>query len=112
MVEETALSRRIDVRLRTLASRLEVLPMHDGAGTDLVALDVEWRDTLDRFDQVHAWFVDGEMTRDQAARHRQNLSLLARRLPLVHRLGLAVPRGALAAWLDAHPAPRSIAEPA
>lgn len=112
MVDETTLSRKIDARLGTLASRLDALPIHDGTGTDLAAVEAEWRDALDRFDWMHERFTHGELTPDQAARHRHNLSLLAERLPMLHRLGLATPGGDLAAWLEAHPAPRSLAEPA
>lgn len=111
MVEETTLSRKIDVRLRTVRGRLDALPLHGEAGEGDAALDAEWHDALDRFDWLHERFVRGELSADQSARHRRNLDLLAERLSLLERLRLAVPRGALATWLAEHPTAGSLAEP-
>lgn len=112
MVDETTLGRKIDVRLRALASRLDALPMRVAAGTDRDALDAEWRDALDRFDWVHARFMNGDLSSEQCVQHRHNLDVLTRHLPIVRQLGLTDPHGDLAAWLDAHRAPPSLAEPA
>jgi len=123
MVEKATLNRRIDVRLRSLKERLEALPWYaerfvtpngldQGQRADWLALEAEWRDGLDRFDRLHGWFLDGEMNAEQAERHRQNLTLLAASLPLIQALKIKAPVGALAAWIDEHAPPRTLAEPA
>jgi hypothetical protein len=117
MVEQTTLSRKIDSRLRSLRRRLEALPwyverydptahLQVGSGADLDALHYEWRDTLDRLDGAHEWYLAGKMSGEQAERHRQNLALLAQHLPAIRQLGLQRPGEALCAPLDAS-SPRS-----
>jgi hypothetical protein len=121
MVEKTTLTRKIDVRLRSLRERLEALPWYAERfgsvtsrdnGADWLALEAEWRDGLDRFDRVHEWFLAGVLNAEQAERHRQNLALLAESTPLLRQLRIALPKGALARWLDDRPAKPSLAEPA
>jgi hypothetical protein len=106
MVEKSTLSRKIDSRLRSLRTHLDALPWYAerygsgpaaGAEPDATydALHYEWRDTLDRFDGAHTWYLAGDMSDEQAERHRQNLALLATQLPLIRQLGLKMPGEAL-----------------
>jgi hypothetical protein len=103
MVEKTTLTRRIDVRLRSLRERLEALPWYaerfctatgldQSQRADWIALEAEWRDGLDRFDWMHAWFLAGDLSAEQAEKHRQNLALLAESVPLLHQLKIALPK--------------------
>lgn len=109
MVEKASLSRKIDVRLRSLGERFEALAYYagrfgplarDDRGADWYALEAEWQDTLHRLEWVHELHERGELTPRQAKQHRQNIRLLRSRLPLLTQLGLAVPGGAIAAWID------------
>ena len=115
--------RRIDSRLRSLKGRLEALPWYaerfgsgpTGSATsdaNLEALRYELGDTLDRFDGAHAWYLADEMSDEQAERHRQNLALLATRVPAIRQLGLRLPSGDLLAALGSVAAARAEAEPA
>ena len=123
MVEKATLTRKIDVRLRSLKERVEALPWYverfctptgldQSQRADWIALEAEWRDGLDRFDGAHEWFLTGMLDAEQAERHRQNLALLAESVPLLHRLQIALPKGKLARWLDENRPARSLAEPA
>ena len=121
MVENATLARKIDVRLRSLRERLEALPWYveqfctpNGLteSADWIGLAAEWSDGLDRFESAHAWFLDGEMNAEQVEKHRQNLVLLAESVPLLHLLQIALPKGAVAQWLDEHSPKRTLAEPA
>lgn len=121
MVEKAPVARRIDVRLRSLHEHLEALSWYaerfgvaagPECGSDWDALEAEWRDSLDRFDGAHMWFLAGEMNPEQAERHRQNLALLAESLPLIHQLKIKAPVGALAAWIDQNATHTTLAEPA
>lgn len=123
MVENAALNRKIDVRLRSLRDRLEALPWHaerfctatgldQSQRADRLALEAEWRDGLDRFDGAHGWFLAGMMNAEQAEKHRQNLVLLAERVPLLHQLQIALPKGDLARWIEENRPTRPLAEPA
>jgi hypothetical protein len=121
MVEETRLARKIDVRLRSIRGQLEALPSHSTRFVTVVggeggpawdALEAEWRDTVDRFAWLHARFLAGEVNPAQAVEHRQNLVLLRQQIPVVRTLGLAMPTGALASWLDIGDVAGKLAEPA
>ena len=121
MVEKATLNRKIDVRLRSLRERLDALPWYAerfctatglDQGADWLALEAEWRDGLDRFDGAHEWFLTGMMSAEQAEKHRQNLTLLARSLPLLRQLKIALPKGALARWIDENRPAQTLAEPA
>jgi len=120
MVETSTLSRKIDSRLRSLKSHLDALPWYAeryGSGSaggaepdaNLDALHYEWRDTLDRFEDAHAWYLAGEMSDAQAERHRGNLALLATQIPVIRQLGLGLPSEKLAATLDStSPSPSQV----
>jgi len=123
LVEKATLNRKIDVRLRSLRERLEALPWYaeslctatgldQARQADWLALEAEWRDGLDRFDGAHEWYLSGILSAEQAEKHRQNLALLAQSVPLLHQLKIALPKGAVAQWLDEHPPTRTLAEPA
>lgn len=121
MVEKATLTRRIDVRLRSLHEQIEALPWYAerfctaaglDQGADWLALEAEWRDGLDRFDRVHAWFLAGELSAEQVEKHRRNLALLAESVPLLRQLEIALPKGELARWLDENTPARTLAEPA
>jgi hypothetical protein len=121
MVEKATLARRIDVELRSRRDELEALPWYAerfctagelDQGADWISLAAEWSDGLDRFDRLHGWFLSGEMNAEQAEQHRQNLALLATSLPLLLQLKIALPKGALARWLDENSPARKLAEPA
>jgi hypothetical protein len=121
MVEKATLARRIDVGLRSRYAELDALPWYVeqfctpnglNKSADWLGLAAEWSDGLDRFDRLHGWFLDGEMSAEQAEKHRQNLALLAESVPLLHRLQIALPKGAVAQWLDEHAPKRTLAEPA
>lgn len=113
MADTTALTRRIDLRLEAVARRLHALPIYaDQPGLDLQALEAEWRDTLDRLDWLHQLAVQGGLTAAQLRGHRQALSMLARSLPLLERLRLQRPHGALAVWLAEHPEAAALADSA
>jgi len=108
MAQTYALKDRIDARLRSMRNRLEALPLHEeqfgspvrpDMRVELAALEEEWRDGLDRLDWLHQHFVHGEMSPEQAQKHRQNLGLLKKYQPILVKLGLALPTGALAAAL-------------
>ena|SRR5687768_5317679 len=121
MVEKTTLARKIDIGLRTRLDELEALPWYAerfctptglNQGADWITLEAEWRDGLDRFDRLHGWFLDGEMSAEQAERHRQALVLLAESVPLLHQLEIALPKGALARWIEENRPAQTLAEPA
>lgn len=119
MAEKTALTRKIDVRLRSIRGQLGALASHSAYfravapgdhGPEWDALEAEWRDTLHRLDSVHGQFVHGELSQVQAEQHRHNLALLKTRLPMLLQLGLALPSGAVAAWLNTSEAVVELAE--
>ena len=119
MAEKTALTRKIDVRLRSIRGQLAALASHSAHfgtavpgdhGPEWDALEAEWRDTLDRLDSLHDQFVHGGLNQVQAEQHRHNLALLKMRLPVLLQLGLAMPSGALAVWLDTNEAGIELAE--
>jgi hypothetical protein len=121
MVENTTLTRKINVRLRSLREQVEALPWYGERfgtvttrdnGADWSALEAEWRDGLDRFDWLHERFVTGELSADQAEQHRRNLALLAEHIALLRQLRLALPKGPLALALDGNSRSRTLAEPA
>src|SRR5436305_285784 len=104
MVENPTLSRKMDVRLRSLREHVQALPWYVerfGTVTDptyeteWLALEAEWRDTLDRFEWPHERFLAGDLSPEQAERHQRNLELLAASVPLIRRLGLKMPGSSL-----------------
>lgn len=114
MVEKAALSRRVEARLRYLREDVEALTWHGqrfgtmpaaDRGADWIGLEAEWWDTIDRFESVHQWFLDGKLSPEQAAQHRQNLALLAAQLPAIRQLGLRMPSRTLV------PSPEETATP-
>jgi hypothetical protein len=114
MVEKSTLSRKIDVRLRSIRDHLNALDWYGerfGAvtsrdnGADWDALEAEWRDTLDRFEGAHAWYLAGDMSNEQAERHRGNLALLATHVPVIRQLGLRLPSEVLASSREGSAAP-------
>jgi hypothetical protein len=120
-MENATLARKIDVGLRSRLDELDALPWYVDRfcitagldkGADWIALAAEWCDGLDRFDRLHGWFLDGEMSAEQAEKHRQNLTLLAESIPLLCQLQIATPKGKLARWIDENRPSRTLAEPA
>ena len=118
MVEKSTLSRKIDVRLRSIREHLNALDWYAeryGSGptggakpdADFDALHYEWGDTLDRFEGAHSWYLGGDMSDEQAARHRENLALLAAQIPVIRQLGLRLPSDALVASHEGSAAPGS-----
>lgn len=102
MVNKSALTRKIEVRLSWMRDHFQDLRWHaerygstvDGhaaSSPDLEALRYEWQDVLDRLEGLHEWFLDGKLSPEQAAQHRQNLALLAAQLPAIRQLGLRMP---------------------
>ena len=121
MVEKTPVARRIDVRLRSLHEQIEafswyaerfVTPVGLVQEGDWFALEAEWRDGRDRFERLHQWFLNGELSAEQAEKHRQNLALLAESVPLLRQLQIALPRGEVARWIETNSRPPALAEPA
>jgi len=119
MAKKYALKDRIDAGLRSMPRRLQELPFYEqrfseapGSETrvERYALEEDWCDGLDRFESLHEHFTHGEMSPEQAQKHRQNLVLLKKYQPILVKLGLAVPTGALAAWLDSPEAAEAMAE--
>jgi hypothetical protein len=119
MAKTYALKDRIDAGLRSMPRRLQELPFYEQrfneapdseTRVERSALEAEWLDGLHRFESLHEHFVHGEMNPEQAQKHRQNLALLKMYLPILVKLGLAIPSGALAAWLDSSEAAEAMAE--
>jgi len=80
------------------------------APVEFDALDAEWRDALDRLAWLHERFEHRELSPEHAAAHLHNLALLKKQMPILVKLGLAVPTGALAAWLASPDAAEAMAE--
>jgi hypothetical protein len=123
MVEKSALTAKIDSRLRSLRSRLEALPWYaerygsapiadEKRDANIDALLYEWHDTLDRFEGAHEWYLAGQMSAEQAHRHRANLALLANQTPVIRQLGLAMPGDDLLAAAKSQPPDPARARPA
>ena len=119
MAKTYALKDRIDAGLRSMPHRLWELPFYEQRFSEAPdsetrversALEAEWLDGLHRFESLHDHFLQGAMNPEQAQEHRQNLVLLKKYLPILVKLGLAVPTGALAAWLSSTDAATAIAE--
>jgi hypothetical protein len=116
---KATLSRKIDVRLRTMRDHLEgladyaerfVAEVNRPSNVEYWALEAEWRDALDRFNWLHAQYESGSLSPDQAQQHRLNLVLLKKNLPILVKLGLALPTGALAAALASPEVVSALAE--
>src|SRR6266498_3022545 len=108
MVEKTTLSRKIDVRLRSMRDHLDALPDYwkrfcvaadRASNVEFHAFEAEWRDTRDRFEWLHEQFEHGQLSPDQAVKHQQNLALLKKQMPVLIELDLAMPTGGLATYL-------------
>ena len=90
MIDESLWTRKIDVRLRNIRTDLAALNWYAtrypaGAGGDVEAdpnfdaFRYEWRDTLDRFEGAHKWFLASRMSEQQVEQHQTNLRCLLSR---------------------------------
>lgn len=104
MAEQASLIRQVDVRLQSVARRIEALRVyHDAPGIDRQALAAEWPDTLDRLGWLDDLARQGRLLPEQLGLYRLLLQELVAQTEVIRALGIQLPTAELSHWLEERP---------
>ena len=87
---------RVDTTLRVVTAEVDFLPeraedWEQESDDNRIGFYLEWKEFMDRLDDVSDLYRRGQLTSDQHRRYQELLEDLSQSLPIIRRLELVLP---------------------